>query len=152
MSVYVGKKQLNARKASCLTQKWLSWISKSINISPNQILKLPLTHLFVWPIVTVHLAVTSPSGYDAPRGVLALKLEREASVRRTITLIAHVPAVVVLVADPRLWNASERCMRDLVISSLSFSPYICSREPRLLRSSVDYHVAPFRQMTEKMHK
>ena len=107
---------------------------------------------FVTIVAAVVVAVTSPSGYDAPRGVLALKLEREASVRRTITLIAHVPAVVVLVADPRLWNASERCMRDLVISSLSSSPYICTREPRLVRSSVDYHVMPFRQMTEKMHK
>ena len=54
---------------------------------------------------TVVIAVTSPSRDDTSAGVLALELERQTGLRRTISLVTHVTAIVVLVADPMLRNA-----------------------------------------------
>ena len=64
------------------------------------------TH-FVAVVAAVVISVASPSGDDASRSVKALELEGQASLRRTIVLVAHVPAIVVLVADPRLRNAPD---------------------------------------------
>ena len=57
--------------------------------------------------------MTALPGNDAPTRVGAGKLVGQAGLRGTILLVAHVTAIVVLVANPRAWDASARRDRDI---------------------------------------